>query len=47
MKTKIEVVLNDIRQEYMLMLVGRKPKDYEELLFQLDERIREILEGEE
>ena len=46
MKSKIETVLNEIRQEYMFMLVGRKPKDFEELLFQLDERIRKILEEE-
>lgn len=46
MKAKIENVLNEIREKYFYMLVGRIPQNYEELLFQLDEKIREILKEE-
>lgn len=44
MKEKIEQVLNDIREKYMYMMLGKIEPDYEELLFQMDERIRKIID---
>lgn len=47
LKKDIETILNDIREKYMYMMLGKIKLDYEELLFQLDERIRKILDDEQ
>lgn len=46
MKEKIIEVLEDIRLKYFKTMIGEGFYSPEELLFQMDEKIREILEGE-
>lgn len=46
MKEKISIILNNIRDRYFLMRTGKIQADYEELLFQMDEEIRKVLEEE-
>jgi len=40
---KIKEHINKIREEYMLMKLGKMRIDYEELLFQMEEGINEII----
>ena len=47
MKKKIKEHINKIREIYMYMEFGNIPKDYEELLFQLEEGITKIINEEE
>ena len=40
---KIQEHINKIREQYLLMQLGRIYPDYEELLFQMEEGINEII----